>query len=183
MLQHYLTSAQSLLLLAGFIGMVLPPIISIVQQDHWPSGIKAIVTVVLILIASWALVDTKGLWHGWDWPSIDAEGTAFLAMLLTTYGTLTKFWQQLFGGRLLDWIEHNTTLATLFAAVKVWWQSNHAAVLGDLSPELLARAKALLEAEKAAAEQARVATAISPPAAVPAPLVTAGATPAVPPGQ
>lgn len=183
MLQHYLTSAQSLLLLAGLIGMVLPPVISIVQQDHWPSGVKAIVTVVLILIGSWILVDTKGLWHGFDWPSVDAEGTAFLAMLLTTYGTLTKFWQQLFGGRLLNAIEHNTTLAVIFAAVKFWWQGNHAAVTAGLSPELLARAQALLEAEKAAAEQARVAAAIAPPAAVPAPLVTAGAPPAVPPSQ
>lgn len=97
---------MTLLALAALLGTVLPLLIAVVQQEHWPARLRAALALVLIAIAAAALVLSKGLWHGFTQPSIDAYGTAFAGLVVATWGSYSHLWSQL---GVTQWIEKVTT--------------------------------------------------------------------------
>ena len=97
---------MTLLALAALLGTVLPLLIAVVQQEHWSARTRAAVALFLIAFAAAALVESKGLWHGWTQTSVDAYGTAFAGLVVATWGTYSHLWSQL---GVSQWIEKVTT--------------------------------------------------------------------------
>lgn len=77
-------------LLALLIGAMLPPIVAVIQQPKWSAGARAIVTVLLCLIAGTATAYFEGtnvLRFGPEW------GAACLRVLVAAQATYVAFWK------------------------------------------------------------------------------------------
>ena len=135
---------MTLIALAALLGTVLPLLISVVQQEHWPTRLRAAVALVLAALAAAALVLSKGLWHGFTQPSIDAYGTAFAGLVVATWGSYSHLWSQL---GVSQWIEKVTTFTRAHPDAV-------ASILGDIG--------ALSAAERAAITSALVPSTLLP---------------------
>lgn len=134
---------MNLLALAALLGTLLPPVIAIVQQQHWPNPLRATVALILAAIAAAAVVVGKDQWHGLTQATADAYGTALAGMIVATWGSYHALWKQL---GVAQWIERVTTFATVhrdvvekvldeLAAASPEQKAQIAAALGQVPPQ------------------------------------------------
>jgi hypothetical protein len=92
---------SNLQLWSAFVGIVLPNVVSLVNQAHWPSWLKGAVAVVACAIAAIITTDLQGGFHGRSF------ATSFLIVLSATLATYRVFWKPT---GISDKIEYSTTL-------------------------------------------------------------------------
>lgn len=138
---------MNLLTLALLLGAVFPPVIAVVQHEHWPSAARAGVALALVAVAAFATCWGKGEWTGLNQASVDAYGSALSGMIATTWGSYHALWTKL---GVTQWIERATS----------WAQANASTL-----ETILATVNGLSPAEKTAIRDAL--TPPAPPAAAP----------------
>jgi hypothetical protein len=79
------TNAQ---LWALVVGALLPPLVAVVQQRHWPTWLRTLVGVVASLVAGTGTVLVQ---HGWSWH--DWVGTSLL-ILVASVSTYRGVWKK-----------------------------------------------------------------------------------------
>lgn len=127
---------MNLLTLALLLGAVFPPVIAIVQHEHWPSPTRAGVALALVAVAAFVTCWGKGAWTGLNQASVDAFGSALSGMVATTWGSYHALWTKL---GVTQWVERATS----------WAQSNASTV-----ETILATVNGLSPAEKTAIRDA-----------------------------
>jgi hypothetical protein len=160
---------MSLLSLAMLLGTALPLLVAIVQQEKWPSQVRAIVALVLVVIAAAATTWGKGYWHGWQQASIDAFLTVLAGMVVTTWGSYHALWSQLGA---TQWIEKVTTFTRAHQSVA----DQVIAQLATADPADVARVVAAFGAARPSATPAPSVSTVQVP---PAPAAAPPAAPAV----
>jgi hypothetical protein len=97
-----LTKLVDLVAASGIVGTLLPILIALVNQEHWPSRLKGAVTAALAVVA--------GLITAWGAGSFTGgtPAVAVVVVLLTASGAFQSFWKPT---RFADLIETTTTFA------------------------------------------------------------------------
>lgn len=73
---------------ALIVGFFMPVIIAVLQQRHWPDGLRAVVTFVACIVAA---VGTVLIQHGgWSWHDWVATTLLILVTAIATYHGLFK---------------------------------------------------------------------------------------------
>jgi hypothetical protein len=98
-----LTKLVDLVAASGIVGTLLPILIALVNQEHWPPWTKGAVTATLAVIA--------GLITAWGAGSFDGASplVSVVVVLLTASGAFQSFWKPT---RFADFIETTTTFAS-----------------------------------------------------------------------
>jgi hypothetical protein len=92
---------SNLQLWSAFVGFVLPNVVSLVNQAHWPSWVKG---VVAILVSAAAAAVTTGLQGGFTGRSF---ATSFVVVVSATLATYRLFWKPT---GISDSVENATTV-------------------------------------------------------------------------
>jgi hypothetical protein len=97
-----LTKLVDLVAASGIVGTLLPIVIALVNQEHWPPTVKGAVTATLAVIA--------GLITAWGAGSFNGGSplVSVVVVLFTASGTFQSFWKPT---RFADLIETTTTFA------------------------------------------------------------------------
>jgi len=97
-----LTKLVDLVAASGIVGTLLPIVIALVNQEHWPPRAKGAVTATLAVIA--------GLITAWGAGSFDEASpvVSVVVVLLTASGAFQSFWKPT---RFADLVEVSTTFA------------------------------------------------------------------------
>ena len=127
--------------LSAALGTLFPPVIALIQQEHWGSRTKVTVTLVLDAGAAVITVVGKGDWRGFDRTSLGLLAASFVAYFTTSGLTYDKLWQQ-FG--VTRWIERVTTLAPIWRAIVAALPSSKQARIRDLENQVAALKAAAL---------------------------------------
>ena len=95
-----LTKLVDLVAASGIVGTLLPIVIALVNQEHWPPWLKGAVTATLAVIA--------GLLTAWGAGSFTGGSpvVSVVVVLLTASGAFQSFWKPT---RFADLIETTTT--------------------------------------------------------------------------
>jgi hypothetical protein len=107
-----LTKLVDLVAASGIVGTLLPILIALVNQEHWPPKAKGAVTATLAVIAGLVTAWGAGSFHG------GSPAVSVVVVLLTASGAFQSFWKPT---RFADLIEVSTT----FAARKVPTNRGH----------------------------------------------------------
>lgn len=83
----FTTSPQNLLWISGLVGVGLPHVIAILSQQHWNSGLKAVLAFVVCLVAAVIICWIKGTLNFSDWAT--SAGVVFV-LARTSYAALWK---------------------------------------------------------------------------------------------
>jgi hypothetical protein len=86
---------MSLLALATLTGIMLPPIIALVQQEKWGTRTKTIVTLILVVGAAVGALFTKHDWFGWTHQTLTYFVPIVSGLVIGTWGSYAHLWQNL----------------------------------------------------------------------------------------
>jgi hypothetical protein len=86
---------MNLLALATLTGIMLPPIIALVQQQKWGTRTKTIVTLILVSGAAVGALYGRGDWHGWTRQTLDLFAPILAGLVIGTWGSYAHLWQNL----------------------------------------------------------------------------------------
>lgn len=92
---------SNLQLWSAFVGLVLPNVVSLVNQAHWPSWMKGAVAIAVSAVAAAITTDLQGGFSGRSF------ATSFLVVVTATLATYRVFWKPT---GISDKIEHATTV-------------------------------------------------------------------------
>lgn len=90
------------------IGFVLPPILSILMQSHWPWRAKANIAWIACFVVAVGVAATQGQLTG-DWSSVSVIAAKFSTVLVIASQTFDKFWKPT---GIADAVEKSTDLPT-----------------------------------------------------------------------
>lgn len=128
---------MNLFTIAALLGLIFPPVIAAVQQQHWSNGTRSFVTGIMSAAGALGIVLGKGQWHGLDQATLDAFGTAFAGLYGSSLLSYLGGWKN---WPVTAWVEKRT------------------------SPDPVARILRIA-AKLPAADRARVLTGLNQPAA------------------
>lgn len=97
-----------LLISSGFLGAGLSPVVSVLQQRHWSTRIKTVVTLVAAVAAAAATTYGEAGWHGLTSTTLLAFGASLGTYVVGVFGSYHALWQKL---GVTQWIERVTTFA------------------------------------------------------------------------
>jgi hypothetical protein len=78
---------SNLQLISAFIGLVMPLVVSVINQEHWSSPVKGLVAVLVSLVASVVTTWAQGGLHS------HSLASSFLIIFGATLATYRVFWK------------------------------------------------------------------------------------------
>jgi hypothetical protein len=78
---------SNLQLVSAFVGLVMPLVVSVINQEHWSSPVKGFVAVLVSLVASLVTTWANGGLHG------HSLASSFLVIFGATLATYRIFWK------------------------------------------------------------------------------------------
>jgi len=78
---------SNLQLVSAFVGLVMPLVVSVINQEHWSSELKGVVALVISFVAAGVTTWVNGGLHG------HSLASSFLIVFGATIATYRVFWK------------------------------------------------------------------------------------------